>query len=211
MPGLITPEYCVKLMDPTLVWLPEYGIGYYPPPKNARPIYNGEYWDKYNRYAQTELGLKLTKARIAFVNKYHTGSLLDYGIGSGQFLSMRGKTEGWDINPEALKWLVRNSLLGSPEQDYPAISFWDSLEHLEDPAKALEHVEEWAFISIPIFRDLDHIRSSKHFRPGEHVWYFTHQGLEKYMSYVGFRIVESSYMESDLGREDIVSFAFHRP
>jgi hypothetical protein len=211
MLGLIEPGYSIKLAVPTLVWLPEYGIGYLPSTKGVKPLYDAAYFDTYLKLSRTSLGRELTAARVEFVSRFYKGEMLDFGIGSGQFISSRGDlTYGWDINPEALKWLSYNDLLGSPGTNYQAISFWDSLEHLEDPAEALSHALQWAFVSMPVFKDLDHIRSSKHFKPGEHLWYFTLDGFEKYVTSLGFEIVCTSNMEIKLGREDIWTFALSR-
>jgi hypothetical protein len=51
---------------------------------------------------------------------------------------------------------------------------------------------------------------SKHFRPTEHCWYFTRPGLVFAMKLCGFVLVSESNIETELGREDIGTFAFRR-
>jgi hypothetical protein len=51
---------------------------------------------------------------------------------------------------------------------------------------------------------------SKHFRPQEHIWYFTREGLVNAMKACGFSLVAESDFETELGREDIGTFAFRR-
>ena len=65
-------------------------------------------------------------------------------------------------------------------------------------------------MSIPIFEDGEHVLRSKHYRKDEHVWYFTARGLINVFADCGFDLVDMSRIETDIGREDIGSFAFKR-
>ena len=71
-------------------------------------------------------------------------------------------------------------------------------------------MREWLFMSLPVFNDVDHVLRSKHFKPDEHFWYFTRDGLVAAMLMCGFKLVAESDVESELGREDIGTFAFRR-
>lgn len=204
-----------SLAERRLLWLPELGIGYLGIPPTPG-LYGASYWQKYLAYDQTDLGIELTEARLAFVLRHWHGPLVDVGIGGGLFLrSHNGATgehsAGWDVNPEAIKWLHDAGLLRDPRHaPVAAATMWDSIEHMEDPCEVLDQVEGWAFISTPIYRDGEHARQSKHYRPGEHIWYFTARGLVGFMLRAGFELIEHNSIESDLGREDIGSFAFRR-
>jgi hypothetical protein len=90
------------------------------------------------------------------------------------------------------------------------MTFWDSLEHIEDMELIISKITEWAFVSIPIFDNAEHCLKSKHFRKDEHFWYFTNQGIKAWFRSQGFECVEENSMESQLGREDIKSYAFKR-
>jgi hypothetical protein len=59
-------------------------------------------------------------------------------------------------------------------------------------------------------RDAEHALRSKHFRPTEHYWYFSRDGLVFAMKGCGFALVAESNVETELGREDIGTFAFRR-
>jgi hypothetical protein len=115
-----------------LTWWLQHGIGYYPVEAGHAP-YDQDYFDSFDRNAQTELGRAL-----------------------------------------------------------------------------LANVREWVFVSLPIFRDAEHALRSKHFKPDEHCWYFTRNGLVFAMQTCGFALVSESNVETDLGREDIGTFAFRR-
>jgi len=190
-----------------LQWLPELGIGYYP--VTSMP-YDADYFNKYQLMADTEIGLKLNQARIDLVNKYTKLDVLDIGIGSGSFVLGRENTYGYDINPFATEWLIKRSLYRHPFKGANSLTFWDSLEHIQDPRLHLSGVKEYAFISAPIYRDAEHIKVSKHFRKDEHCWYWTKDGLCTFMDAFGFELVEYNDMESQIGREDIGTFVFKK-
>jgi len=175
--------------------------------------YDAEYFHKYEEYAKTPMGARLTEGRINFVDRWHSGKLLDVGIGCGQFLTARVDTYGYDINPVAVEMLKKIGKYADwKDSVFPAYSFFDSFEHIKDHAPLLDSMppNTLIFMSIPIFRDVRHIFDSKHFRPDEHYWYFTAQGLIKHMVDYGFCCLDVDNFEIRAGREDIWSFVFKR-
>lgn len=194
-----------------LVWLPERGMGFYPVDPADEP-YDESYFRKYQEYANTALGRALTRARVEFVAHHHKGALVDVGIGCGAFVEARGEgTLGFDVNPVGIRWLKERGLWRDPYYgQVEAVSLWDVLEHLPFPAALLANVRRWVFVSLPIFRDAEHLLASRHYRRDEHRWYWTTEGLVEWMSAHGFQCIDSSEMETRLGREDIGTFAFRR-
>ncbi len=175
--------------------------------------YDEAYFNKYEQYANTELGKQITESRISFVNRNHTGKLLDVGVGCGAFVKERINTFGYDINESAINELKRiGRYIDIYDRVFPAYSFFDSFEHIKDPSFLLRNMypKTKVFISIPIFRDIRHALQSKHFRIDEHYWYFTTQGLIRYMLDHSFICIDIDNFETRLGREDILSFAFER-
>lgn len=199
----------------SLVWLPELGMGRYPVPRCARP-YDDEYFSRYQALADTPLGRQLTAARIQLVARHHQGRVLDVGIGAGQFIEARPDTLGYDVNPAGIMWLKSHGKwvnLYDPwfiDERFPALSFWDSLEHIDQPDVAVAKAERWVFVSVPIFENGEHVLRSKHYRKTEHIWYWTHDGLINWFTEQGFKLAEHNTIESDLGREGIGSYAFER-
>ncbi len=130
----------------------------------------------------TDIGKTLNNARVELVQAYKMSEILDIGIGSGAFVKALDYAYGFDINPYAVAWLKE---VGKYKDPYPvdSMSFWDSLEH---------------------------ILRSKHFRPDEHCWYWTKQGLQRFMSNFDFSLLEYNLMETEIGREDIGTFVFVR-
>lgn len=197
-----------------LTWNPS-GIGYCQPSVYSRLIYDQAYFDAFDRNARTDLGRALMHARCNFVEQHYRGVLIDVGIGSGAFIELRQRrrrpTYGYDINPAGIRWLEQRKLFIDPYLvAFDAMTLWDVLEHIDHFEPLLANVREWLFLSLPIFRDREHARTSKHFKPDEHCWYFTRDGLVSAMTDCGFTLVTESNIESELGREDIGTFAFRR-
>lgn len=175
--------------------------------------YDAAYFDKYVAYEGQPVGDALNAGRVAFVDRHFgSGRLLDVGIGSGDFIKHRPNTFGTDVNATAVVWLQSHGLLGSVGDGFSAFSFWDVLEHVPDPTEYLDHVplHGFVFVSIPIFESLETIRQSKHYRPGEHLQYFTRGGFWWWMEAHGFQLLEVNDFESAAGRSNIVSFVFRR-
>ncbi|WP_410009791.1 methyltransferase domain-containing protein [Pantoea agglomerans] len=192
-----------------LVWLPALGMGYYPVPDDRH--YNACYFDNYCALADTPMGRALNLARIQLVARHYTGPLLDVGIGAGQFVEARPNTQGYDVNPHGIEWLKsRGRWADLYAQHYRALSFWDALEHIDRPDVAVAKAEEWVFVSVPIFTGAEHLLRSRHYKPLEHIWYWSHDGLVRWFDGQGFDCIEHNTMETALGREGIGSYAFHR-
>lgn len=192
------------------VWVPELGMGRYPVPSNSRP-YDENYFEHYQGLAETQLGRDLTSSRIWMIARHYVGSVLDVGIGAGQFVEARPDTKGFDVNPAGVEWLKRRGLWADLYGSrYPALTFWDSLEHIDRPDAAVARAEKWVFVSVPIFESGEHVLRSKHYRKSEHIWYWTHEGLIKWFAEQGFALAEHNTIESGLGREGIGSYAFRR-
>ena len=197
-----------------LTWWPQLGIGYYPVEDGVAP-YDQDYFDRFARDADTDLGRALMVARCDFVEEHYRGPLVDVGIGCGAFVERRlaqGQTTyGYDVNPAGVRWLVERKLMMDPYRvQCRAMTLWDVLEHIPDYPALLANVREWLFLSLPIFRDAEHVLRSKHFRPDEHCWYWTRDGLVHAMKQCSFALVTESRIETELGREDIGTFAFRR-
>ncbi|MCP2124408.1 UNVERIFIED_ORG: hypothetical protein J2Y93_004566 [Pantoea agglomerans] len=202
-------EYFNNELNSGLVWLPELGMGRFPVPPE-RP-YDERYFMRYQVMGDTSLGRRLTDARINFVMRHYQGTLLDVGIGAGQFVASRSETLGYDVNPAGVDWLMMRGLWAELYTGhYPALSFWDSLEHIDHPDIAVSHAAKWVFVSVPLFESAEHILHSRHYRRDEHIWYWTHDGLVRWFNAHGFDCAEYNTTESELGREGIGSYAFCR-
>ena len=195
----------------TLVWFDAYGMGMHTRP----PIsYAGSYWDNYRQLDATPMGEALTAARAALVRRHapslDPATLVDVGIGGGRFVEEMG-CMGCDVNPEAVAWLgARYSYLDPLRHPVEALTFWDSLEHIPDPVAIVSQARRWVFVSMPIYCSMEGVLNSPHYKPGEHLWYWTQAGLVDWFGRLGFVLRESNAQETALGRRGIISFAFER-
>ena len=175
--------------------------------------YGREYWNKYVGYENGDVARKINAGRMALVSKYvGIGQAVDIGIGSGEFIKNRPNTYGHDVNPIAIEWLKQHELWADRLEEFDAFTFWDVLEHVPEPETYLSRVPlaGHVFASVPIFSTLDGIRRSKHYRPGEHLYYFEEYGFVNWMEWMGFLLLDSQDFEIKAGREAIYSFAFKR-
>lgn len=208
----------------SLVWLPDRGMGYLPSPTIE---YDSDYWAKYEAYAKTLLGKRLTMGRIDMVERhiktYRDSTLIDIGIGCGDFIERARMTWhgtmlnqmqvfGYDVSRPACEWLTDRGLYRDPyHQSFEIATFWDSLEHILDAERLLANVTARVFAVLPIVPgDGPPPRGWKHVRPGEHYWYFTRDGFIAWMRERGFVCLEHNTNETLAGREDISGFAFRR-
>lgn len=197
----------VAISKDCLVWFPEYGMGYH----TAKPMeYQDDYWENYIKLDASDMGEALTNARVDFVSNYWAGELVDIGIGAGRFV-IEADCTGFDVNKKAIQWLKSHGLYQDPyRKKVQAITCWDSLEHIPEPEKLINQVEKYVFVSMPIYKDADDVLQSKHFKPSEHLYYWTHDGLIRWFHALGFAYVTHNDMESNLGREGIKTYAFKR-
>lgn len=192
-----------------LTWWPDLGMGCQDAPTVP---YDGDYWAKYIAMDDTKTGERLTAYRFETVFTFYTGprdEVVDVGIGGGRFVR-ESDCMGFDINPKAVEWLKQRRRFRDYHDGAPVLTFWDSLEHIRDPAAALRCASEWAFVSLPIFESGDTITESRHYRPGEHFWYWTHEGFIAFVQRCGFRVVYYGDMETRIGRESIKTYALQR-
>jgi hypothetical protein len=203
-----------------LTWWPEAGAGFYEV-EQPDMAYDQAYFDRYAAQADSEIGRRLMASRVQLV-KRHLGdiglashAILDVGIGSGAFIeamSTEAKAVlGYDINPAGVAWLkARDAYRDLYAARWSVLTFWDALEHIRDPGRALAQCDRWAFVAIPIFRDVDHVLASKHYRRDEHYWYFTRAGFIAFAKAQGFAVVDIVATETALGRDDIETFVLRR-
>src|SRR6185295_18228706 len=132
---------------------------------------------------------------------------------SGPASSLRvGRTRSVSTSIRRLSNGFMPGIAGHKFYLFQGFTFWDVLEHIEEPERYFERMPDsaFAFLSVPIFGDLTAIRASKHYRPGEHLYYFTEEGLARWMAMHGFRLLERDDFETRAGRDNILSFAFRR-
>lgn len=200
--------------DDDLMLCPARGVAYQRHMGAGSVEYGKAYWEKYWGYDGTPIALNINEGRVRLVDDYVGAdiSVVDVGIGSGEFIRSRPNTFGIDVNPYAIDWLKRKSLWAERLSDFDAFTFWDVIEHVDQPALYFQRIPASAhlFCCLPIFDDLRRIRESRHYKPGEHLYYWTWQGFVDWMAEYRFAFVDRRYTETWAGRDNIATFAFKR-
>lgn len=141
--------------------------------------------------------------------------VLDIGCGAGDVLqALTGlgyDVRGCEINSQykPIESLKDNIYFGSFEEffkgnrnKYVAVSMFDVLEHMSDPKATLHKVhlimkpKGKLIISLPDVNQWhDELEDYKHYKPGEHIFLFGDDSLERMLTYTGFNVVHTCYFE----------------
>lgn len=194
------------------------GVAYQANINAGRVEYEAEYLAKVDAYDGSEISKAVNAGRCAMLARHlgTTASVLDWGAGSGAFIRVAAaagfNAKGYDVNVHSQLRLEAQGTLSKDPYLFDAVTLWDTIEHMDQPEVMLRSIRKGAllFASLPIFEDLRKIRESKHYRPGEHLYYWTAQGFIDWLALYGFRMIEMSRHEIDAGRESIGAFAFKR-
>lgn len=180
--------------------------------------YGRDYVREFLRREGTPINARLNRFRAELVEKYCPNAVLDFGAGSGTFIkTCRRKCYGCDVNERTERWLRQRGIWhdfwrdGLPA-DADGVCAWDVLEHLPRPTEFLWKVpaHKYLFVTIPVIRDWKNIRASKHYKPGEHLVYFTDRGFQEYVRTIGFNVLEVRDDEVAIGREDVKTYVLQR-
>lgn len=194
------------------------GIAYQKDMKAGAIEYGDAYFDHYRKLEGSPVAEKLNAGRCAMLARHapEGASVIDIGAGCGTFVRAARAwgfdAKGFDIIPKTVQHLKDIGAFAASPEGFDVVTFWDSLEHIEHPESVLKHVKKGGtvLVAIPVFADVTKVRESKHYKPGEHYYYFTPQGFTDWMALYGFRLVETSEHETAAGRESIGAFAFVR-
>lgn len=195
------------MVETELVWWPAKGFGFHAP--NAAFPYDASYLEHKKARENTEVGRLLIQQRCKFVGRFGL-HVVDVGVGAGAFVRAC-ECYGYDVNPQVIEWLKETGKWHDIYKNkIDTACFWDSLEHMLTPESALVNVTNEVFISMPIYASAEHALRSKHYKPNEHLWYFTEPGLIGWMQKQGFWLLERNNDEERYGREGIGSYRFSR-
>jgi 2-polyprenyl-3-methyl-5-hydroxy-6-metoxy-1,4-benzoquinol methylase len=160
------------------------------------------------------------------------GRLCDVGCGVGAFLEAapeRFDVQGQDINPACVKTcqekgfdmierdttaatgagIVAGTLYGSTKW-YDVITLWDVIEHFDDIVWEMNFLNErlkdggYLIFSTPNFQKeyTDNIEDWHHYRPYEHVYSLSEEGIKVLADKTNFRLVEINWDESKIRQPD---------
>jgi hypothetical protein len=167
--------------------------------------YDHQYVDaRYNSYG--DLSKRMSYLRLGFLLGtigFLPNSILDVGYGNGDFLSVCSDT---------IKDCYGNDISGYPLPDrcyfidditdryFDVITFFDVLEHFDDPTIIEELDCSYIMISVPWChwrgdQDDQWFANWKHRRPDEHLWHFNNLSLVKFFAECGYSLVSLCSIE----------------
>jgi len=167
--------------------------------------YNLDYYEEMLR-RNSKSAEEISAIRWKFISIIKPNCILDYGSGVGWFRAY--KPQGVEVDTYDIGRYPQTGIL---HENYSIITFWDVLEHLsgfneiEDVLKMTNYV---AF-SVPIKPIDEPLRSWKHFKPGEHLHYFTDPILNDVFRKYGFTQLIGGHPECP-PRKDILSAIYQR-
>jgi hypothetical protein len=122
--------------------------------------------------------------RVGFLKAFVSGGrLLDVGYGNGDFVRA-AEAAGFDAyghDVHGVDCRIREVALDADES-WNVVTFFDSLEHFPDfdLVRCLLKRTNYVMISVPMRpSSFPHDRNWKHFKPGEHLHYFSELSLQQ--------------------------------
>ncbi len=189
-----------------------------PPSAPENELYPDAYYRKMSGFSRALELLFLGERRAAVEGRKTRGAVLDIGCGSGEFLRVMSDA-GWTVSgvepshfgagsaPEG----VHHGTLESaafPAASFDAITMWQVLEHIPDPAAALSSArvllkdDGFLLVSVPNI-------SSLQARFGRdlwfsldlprHIWHFSPSTLLRLLEKSGFRVEETRHFSMEYG------------
>ena len=159
------------------------------------------------------------RAKLDFVARFCPAGkrLLDVGASFGHFLAAaqtRYQAAGIEVSPAAVAWArstfnvsidvgsVYDAAARTVGARYDAVTCWDVIEHLEDPAAAIDQIRECLvpggllFLSTPDAGSIvARVMGSRwhYLDPVQHLNLFSHANLVRLLSAHRFALVDSRY------------------
>jgi SAM-dependent methyltransferase len=166
-------------------------------------------------YYFDDTNVDAARAKLAFVTRYAKpgGRLLDVGASFGHFLAEARtcfEARGIEVSPSAVTWarttfgvdIEVGSVYRLGDGPYEAVSCWDVIEHLEDPAEAIHQISSRLasggrlFLSTPdagslVARVMG--RRWHYLDPVQHLNLFSRKNLVRLLARHGLSLVAYQY------------------
>ena len=168
-------------------------------------VYNHQYLE--DRYVKIDNNVcKLSKRRTEVLNAFVSDGrrLLDFGCGTGSFVRSTGDSGRWEsFGTDLVQWDDRIPFIRDWKKTNPfdVVTFFDSLEHLPDPKEPIHHLNpRFIMISVPECHypnEESWFMNWKHRRPGEHLYHWNRNSLDRFFGDLGYQPIMHSSFEDD--------------
>lgn len=177
--------------------------------------------DRYDTYG--ELNTYMSNLRLGYVvgsAGIKINSILDIGYGNASFLKTCKKIipncYGFDITnyplPEGIDF-IRDWQTHKVD----VITFFDVLEHFEDPYVIKNLNTKYIIISAPWCHYIDDnwFLDWKHRRPNEHLWFFNEKNIRNFANSTNYKLVSYCNIEDSIrgslnGLNNIITFCLEK-
>jgi len=156
---------------------------------------------------QVEHSKRISEIRWDFVKECNAHYVLDYGSGIGFFKAFAPadvEVDTYDIGPYVMTGIRRD--------EYDLICLWDVIEHIPCIDRQLGyHFGRTKFValSFPMLPKGKELKTWKHFKPEEHLHYFTDETIDALFDTYGFERVKDGQPECP-PREDVKSILYKK-
>ena len=168
--------------------------------------YDSTYVSQYNKMPVENMSFLRLGNIIGSIGRCPT-SILDVGYGNGSFLrtcsNIIPKCFGHDISgyplPDGCEFA--DNLF---DNHYDVVTFFDSLEHFDDPYFLEKLNCNFICISLPwchYFSD-DWFANWKHRKPNEHLWHFDEVSITKFMKSQKYSVLNITNIEDAIRKHD---------
>lgn len=144
--------------------------------------------------------------------------VLELGPGTGCMMEVMRRhclsVDGFDIAPTDHVTIDQDE---ARRRHWDLLIACDVIEHMPDINSIFDYTFDWAYISTPCRPDdIDLLANWRHFRPNEHLWYFTRDELSRWFDAKGYEVKYAGHVEDlirprwDREKPNISSFVIRR-
>lgn len=149
---------------------------------------------------------QISRIRWDWISEVNPKTVLDYGSGVGWFRALRPKgilVDSFDV--------AYYPQTGISQTKYDVICFFDVLEHMRTFDEIQKILAKATYIAgtVPILRNGQKVKEWKHYKPGEHVRYWSESSFEACLLNEGFQKISHGWPECP-PRTDILSFLYKK-